>query len=170
MTPIMSNRASSCYAYLCEKGYTPMSPLEIRKTLVCKENGVTYRLENLKDCESVEFLIDEDIIQGDTSRCDRLLLIKYGAPIANLEQWVQIFVELKGGDIEKAVEQIVTTVSNPMFSHSTNISRRARIITKNRIPSNGSNTKLEKNKKLLAEKYKCYLRCLKSGNPERFEV
>lgn len=166
----MSNNASSCYAYLCEKGYTPKSQLKIRRTLVCKENGVTYRLDNLDGCESAEFLIDGNIINGDTPRCDRLLLIKYGTPTTNLEQWVQIFVELKGGDIERAVEQIVTTVSNSMFNHSTNISRRARIITKNRIPSNGSNPEIEKAKKLLAKKYKCYLRCLKSGNPERFEV
>lgn len=68
----------------------------------------------------------------------------------------ELFVELKGANIQHAIEQVEATLNNPLFQDSAVKKREARIIGR-KIPSNTGNSVTEKAKKKFILKYKCRL-------------
>lgn len=153
---------SCTYDKLLGLGFLPEQDLMVRSELVVKEHRAIYRLKGLGQASSSVFGVDNYIVtQG--CRCDKLLLVSRTA-----NEWVQYFVELKGGDIEHAVKQIYESVKNPIFQDSSNIKRLARIVSSGRIPSNNSNPTVERYRDKLRKEFNCELKLCKSNNPECF--
>lgn len=145
----------------------PEQVLSRRKIVTVAENGVRYRLENLDDYFSAVFRIDGGIVK-DTSqkKCDRLILLRkdkgaYGA--------MELFVELKGGNISRAIDQLDSTVDMPVFRH-TDVDRRkdvlARIVAR-RLPAANSNPEVERKKRAFVKKHGNILKILSNGSTDR---
>ena len=69
------------------------------------ENGCTHRGKNTSRCEVRQFKIDGEVFTTSetVSRCDYLLL--------NDDLNTSYYIELKGSDLSKAIEQIESTIS-----------------------------------------------------------
>ena len=122
-----------------------------------KEKKSILQVSNSK--ESVVYKIDGYIITAG-SKCDKMVLIK------DSSNWTQIFVELKGKDLHHAIEQLESTLQNKMLAHSANKEKRARIVAAS-FPSNRGDMTMEKVKIRFKKIYKCDLRGLKSGQPDK---
>ncbi|MCZ2727809.1 hypothetical protein DW080_21285 [Bacteroides caccae] len=140
-------------------GYTPEQPLAVRKVVATAEKGRRYVLQVSNSKESVVYKIDGYIITAG-SKCDKMVLIK------DSSNWTQIFVELKGKDLHHAIEQLESTLQNKMLAHSANKEKRARIVAAS-FPSNRGDMTMEKVKIRFKKIYKCDLRGLKSGQPDK---
>lgn len=142
-------------------GFNPEQPLQVRKTIVERENGKKYSLEVSDNKASVSYQVDGNIIK-EGEKCDKLILVKY-----NEDEWAEIFIELKGVDVPHAIEQLLTTLKEPIFRHSSNKVIRARIVATS-YPSNKANPIMENAKKKFASKpYCCDLRGLKNGQIDK---
>jgi len=84
------------------------------------------------------------------------------------ENWMQIFVELKGVDVHHAIVQLESVLKNAKLKHSTNKEKRARIVAAS-FPSNRGNIVLEKAKIRFRQVYQCDLRGLKSNQPDNYK-
>lgn len=157
--------SNSTYEHLLKLGHKPEDPMQERESYSTRERGVVYRLEHI-DRECASFGIDGKIIT-EGYRCDKLLLIRCAQDKAG-DKWVQIFIELKGSDIEHALKQLESSVSNPIFAHKTNIRRVGRIVTRGSIPGNKSNPKVAKAIEKLSKEYRCSVKILKSKQPDSF--
>ncbi len=74
-----------------------------RKECVASENGKTFRLENNSELVIRKVKVDKCIIQRfEEGRCDYLMNID--------QKKIVYFIELKGGDLRKALKQISDTV------------------------------------------------------------
>ncbi|WP_081960067.1 hypothetical protein [Porphyromonas sp. COT-052 OH4946] len=175
--------ASNTYKVLKGQGYTPEQDLvsrKMRKKLVVTEKNQRYEL----DCSastsivlgSCVFAIDGGVIPKETStpKCDKLILCalkidgqQAKGKLEEEESWLEIFVELKGHDVEHAIDQLEATLKNNLFVHDSNKLVLARIVATS-IPSNRSNPKLEKAKIRFRKNYRCELKTIKSNNPERY--
>ena len=82
------------------------------------------------------------------------------------ENWSEIFVELKGTDIEHAIAQLRATLSKPLFRHPANDDIRARIVAQS-FPAHKSDLRMEKAKKEFRQNYDCDLRGMKTGQEEK---
>lgn len=150
----------STHEILITNGFRPEQPLQIRKTIVEKENGKKYTLVVSDDKASVSYQVDGDIIK-EGEKCDKLILIKI-----NEDEWAEIFIELKGVDVSHAINQLLTTLKKQIFKHPSNRIIRARIVATS-FPSNKANPLMEKAKKVFASKpYYCDLRGLKNGQKD----
>lgn len=147
------------YQILTQKGFLPEQPLTARKSLSASEKGVHYHIETAEAKSSCCYEVDGYIIK-EGNKCDKLILI-------NLEDndWAEIFVELKGSDINHAIKQLRATVQNQLFQHPTNKKRKARIVAHS-FPSNKSMPAFEKARKEFFTKYGCELRRLKNKQPD----
>lgn len=68
------------------------------------ENNCTHKGKNVSRCEVRQFKIDGDVFKdGDAQRCDFLLL--------NDDKRTSYYIELKGSDLPKAINQIERTVA-----------------------------------------------------------
>ena len=83
------------------------------KIATCEENKKKFTLNNAADFIKVQ--IDGDILLSNdkTTRCDFLFYKE-----ENLKRLIEIFVELKGIDILKALEQLENSIQ--MFAKSSN--------------------------------------------------
>ena len=98
------------------------------------------------------YAIDGGIIKDyNTTKCDKLVLLDLDS-----QTLFELFVELKGGNIQHAIEQVEATLNNPLFKDSAVKERQARIIGR-KIPSNTGNSMTEKAKKRFISKYNCRL-------------
>lgn len=68
------------------------------------ENGCIHQGNNTERCEVRQFKIDGGVLtNGTTPRCDYLLL--------NDDRHTSYYIELKGSDLPKAIEQLEHTIS-----------------------------------------------------------
>ena len=101
---------------------------------------------------SAVYAIDGGIIKDyKITKCDKLVLLDL-----DNQTLFELFVELKGGHIQHAIEQVEATLNNPLFKDSAVKIRQARIIGR-RIPSNTGNSITEKAKKKFISRYNCRL-------------
>lgn len=121
------------------KSYIADSPLGNRKIVSTSEQGKTYKITFTTIKPSAVYTIDGKIITaGD--RCDKLVLIQ-----SNILQnkWIEIFVELKGTDVNHAVKQLKATIEKPVFKHKTIEQLWARIVAQS-FPRNTGNSTIER--------------------------
>lgn len=121
------------------KSYKADTPLGERKIVATSEKGKTYRIKFDKIKPSAVYAIDGNIItEGD--KCDKLVLVE-----SNISQnkWIEIFVELKGKDVDHAVTQLKATVDKPVFKHNTMEKLFARIVAQS-YPKNTGNSTIER--------------------------
>lgn len=152
--------AKSTYDALTKAGYTPQKKLFARESISAQEEGKKYTLNISGNKESVLYQVDGCVITtGD--RCDKLVLVKESN---NPERWAEIFVELKGNASSHALTQLIATIKNPIFRHSTNIIKRACVVATS-YPANKSNPVFEK-KVLEITKLHFELKKLKPGQKD----
>lgn len=151
--------ADNTYSFLKESGFVPEQKLSVRKTLSTSELGKRYHLIIKGNKQSSVFQIDGNIIT-EGKRCDKLVLVEKAK-----NNWVEIFVELKGVDVSSGIEQIKACLETPLFKHLTNKDLRARIVAQS-FPSNRANPVMEKAKIEFRKKYHCDLRGLKNGQQD----
>lgn len=155
----------STYSRLTGEGYSPQQDLKARKIVSVSENGTKYKLAT-DDKYSAVFQIDGYIIKKVEGRkCDKLILVRKDST-AKEEDWTELFVELKGTDILRAIDQLRATLKNPKFRHQSNKDIRARIVA-NSYPSNKANSDLEKAKKDFRKNFNCDLRSVKNGQEDK---
>jgi len=121
------------------KSYEAETPLGARKIVSTSEKGKTYKITFTVIKPSAVYTIDGNIItEGD--RCDKLVLVQ-----SNITQnkWIEIFVELKGTDVDHAVKQLKATIDKPVFKHNTIEKQWARIVAQS-FPRNTGNSTIER--------------------------
>ncbi len=148
---------------ILEKDFQPKLPLDSRENLSLKEQRTEYRLRfgNRRTC--VAYQVDGNIIT-EGNKCDYLVLAKQDENPQN-NNWKAIFIELKGTDVEHALEQLDASMSNGELKHGSINERHARIVAKS-FPSSKSNPKFEAAKRTFKEKHKCSLKQVSSGCPD----
>ncbi len=146
------------------KDHNPILPLAQRKNLSLKEKQTVYRLEFNQRVECGCFQIDGDIIKTG-NKCDFLVLAQENESNNKEERWKEVFVELKGTDVEHALVQLDASMSHSKMKHSSISERHARIVAKS-FPSSKSNPKFEKAKRDFKIKHKCSLKQVSSGCPD----
>lgn len=156
---------ASLYERLLSVGFVPEQKLEDRITLSVKENHAIYKLTLNEKRPVVEFCIDGYIVKTGP-RCDKLILVDN---LAIEPSWKEVFLELKGTDILRAVKQLETTIENVLFQHPSNKELFSRVVG-SAFPSNGSRNSLEKAKIEFKKKYNCELKTLKPSQPDRLVV
>lgn len=130
----------------------PEQSWNTRKSVAVGERGQKYLVNFSKECLAAVYAIDGGIIKNsNVVKCDKLVLVD----IEN-QKFLELFVELKGGNIQHAIEQVEATLKNPLFIDATVKARQARIIGR-KIPSNTGNSVTERAKKNFLIKYKCRL-------------
>lgn len=141
----------------------PEQPWTNRKKLSVSENGQKYGLSLTGGADCAVYAVDGGIINDkQTWRCDKLILIAAG-----MDKWCEVFAELKGQDIHHAIEQLESTLQNPLFQSPEVEAKQARVIGR-RIPRNSGNSVIEKAKKRFLSKYHCRLKCLSSPGTESY--
>lgn len=124
----------------------------IRKSVSVGERGQTYRANFQQGFLSAVYAIDGGIIKDkEITKCDKLVLIDLGN-----DDLFELFIELKGGNIQHAIEQIEVTLKNELFKDPAVKIRQARVIGR-KIPSNTGNSITERAKKRFISNYKCRL-------------
>lgn len=136
---------------LAATGISPQQPLSFRKVLSVKENGKEYRLTMNPEMKSASYQVDGSILKVG-NRCDKLVVVE-----KVMDGWTEIFVELKGKDISHAIEQLESTMCNPLFKHVSVVDIRARIVGQS-IPRNTGSSILERAKVNFIKRYRCDLR------------
>jgi len=132
-----------------------------RSEISTAERGIKYVLKLLPDLNCACFQVDGNLINdAKKDKCDRLILIDDDNFLA------EIYIELKGVDVNHAVDQLEDTLKDDLFQNTLYTIRRARIVSKS-VPSNASRSKIEKAKRRFLKKFKCELRTIKSMNPEK---
>lgn len=156
----------STYSRLTGEGYSPQQDLKVRKIVSVSENGTKYKLAT-DDKYSAVFQIDGYIIKKEEGRkCDKLILVRKDNTAKEEEDWTELFVELKGKDILRAIVQLRDTLKNPKFRHQSNKDIRARIVA-NSYPSNKANGDMEKAKQYFRKYFNCDLRSVKNGQEDK---
>ena len=159
------NKCANTYEMLTGKGYKPSLPLLYRKTLVTSEKGRKYTLSISGKKETALFDVDGYLVTRG-QKCDKLVLVDE-CKNAGKEEWCEIFVELKGKDVAHAIEQLRTTLQNPLFKHPANKVVKARIVASS-FPANKANPIMEKAKKeFAASPFHCELRGMKNGQEDK---
>ena len=154
----------STYSRLIGEGYSPQQDLKARKIVSVSEKGTKYKLAT-DDKYSAVFQIDGYIIKKEEGRkCDKLILVRKDNTAK--EDWTELFVELKGKDILRAIDQLRATLKNPIFRHQSNKDIRARIVA-NSYPSNKANSDMEKAKRDFRKDFNCDLRSVKNGQEDK---
>lgn len=156
------------HTHLKEKFPALDHSLKRRRTFCAKEKGVYYRLEHLGEFENVDYQVDGVLISGDIEgqpKCDRLLLVKISE-----EQWIHVFIELKGKNVSHGLAQLEATLAHPLFRacRGQGEKRFARIVAKS-LPSSKNDPEMAKAKLKFLKQYHCSLQPLKPENPEDFE-
>lgn len=154
----------STYSRLTGEGYSPQQDLKVRKIVSVSEKGTKYKLAT-DDKYSAVFQIDGYIIKKEEGRkCDKLILVRKDNTAK--EDWTELFVELKGKDILRAIDQLRATLKDPKFRHQSNKDIRARIVA-NSYPSNKANSDMEKAKRDFRKDFNCDLRSVKNGQEDK---
>ena len=75
--------------------------IERQRIIVSSERGCFHRAINDEKCLVRQFFIDGEVITNDSEKCDKLVL--------NDDKRDAYYIELKGSDIRKAINQIANT-------------------------------------------------------------
>ena len=121
------------------KSFKADTPLGERKIVSTSEKGKTYKITFTVIKPSAVYSIDGNIIT-DGDRCDRLVLVQTDI-VQN--RWIEIFVELKGTDVDHAVKQLKATIDKPVFKHNTIERQWVRIVAQS-FPRNTGNSTIER--------------------------
>lgn len=141
----------------------PEQPWTSRKKLSVSEKGQKYSLSLTGGADCAVYAVDGGIINDKkTCRCDKLILIAAG-----MDRWCEVLVELKGQDIHHAIEQLESTLNNPLFQSPEVVEKQARVVGR-RIPSTSGNADVERAKKRFLSKYHFRLKCLSSPGIETY--
>lgn len=142
-------------------GFAPELPWSVRKIVSTKEKGVVYRVQTDGNVSSAIFKVDGQIIT-EGLRCDKFVVVK------NDQKSVAIFLELKGGGINHAIEQLESTIKHLIFkpypSKTDNV--RAIIVTSGG-PASRQRIELNKAKERFLRLYNIELRLLAAGSEDR---
>lgn len=92
--------------------YIPEKPLKTYSSIATEEKGIHYRANIIPPRDAAMFQVDGCIITSG-QKCDKLLLSKNPS---NLATWFGHFIELKGTDVSHAIDQLETTIRNPLFN------------------------------------------------------
>lgn len=140
--------------------------LKKRKIFSVREEGACYRLEKLGECESVDYKVDGGLIpRSDTvdRKSDHLLLIR-----VSKNDWIDVFIELKGTDVMHGLKQLEETLLHPLFKpHAPSERRVARLVAKS-MPSLKNDKEIEKFRKRLM-RLNCTFKTMKSNQGEDFK-
>ena len=158
-------RYNSTHICLSEEGYAPEQDLQVRPKISVSENGKRYLLVTNGKEESVVYAVDGNIVR-EGMRCDKLILVRRSEQSVTPEHWAEVFVELKGVDVNHSIDQLRHTLKKAIFKHSSNDDIRARIVAQS-FPSNKSNPIMEKAKQEFRKDYDCDLRGMKTGQEDR---
>lgn len=132
----------------------------VRGRLSLKERAVEYVLRLNPSMECAAYAVDGYLVKGaKVDKCDKLILVKHK------DRWAEVFVELKGSDVEHGVKQLEETLCQGLFARTDHTVRRARLVSRT-FPSNSGNSVIERAKVRFMTKYGCELRPIKSGNPD----
>ena len=121
------------------KDYEAESSLGERKIVSTSEKGKTYKVQFTEIKPSAVYSIDGNIIKVG-NKCDKLVLIQSDVPN---NKWIEVFVELKGKNVDHAIEQLKATVDKSIFQHRTIEQRWARIVAQS-FPRNTGNSSYER--------------------------
>lgn len=121
------------------RAYGAEKPLGERKIVSTSEKGKTYRVVFTEVKPSAVYTIDGNIIT-EGNKCDKLVLIQTDKSKNN---WLEIFVELKGKGVDHAIEQLKATVDKPIFQHKTIEKRWVRIVAQS-FPRNTGDSSYER--------------------------
>lgn len=157
----MTSSMTTLYDKLLQAHFSAELRLCLRKRISVSEKGSEYVMELQPQMECCAFLIDGYLVTDKTSdKCDYVVLAKTDAG-----EWAEVFVELKGSDVNHAIKQLRSTINNPLFTKTARQVRKARIVMANRIPSNTGNSVIER-AKIDFKKMGCDFRPIKSRQPD----
>ena len=126
-----------------------------------RKKGKKFVLHLSPEMRCACFQVDGYLITGtEKDKCDRLVLVDDNGFVA------EIYVELKGVDVNHAVDQLEETLRDKLFQNTLSSEMWACIVS-NSFPSHASRSKIEKAKCRFIKQYKCKLKTIKSMNPER---
>lgn len=108
------------------------------------------------------FKVDGYLIK-EGQKCDYMVLVQ---PDAKVVEFVQVLVELKGTDVEHAIKQLESSLSNSLLQHSSIRAKKARIVAQS-FPSSKSNPAVAMAKRRFWNSYKCELKTVKSGQLDK---
>lgn len=139
---------------LPDKGPSPMKKVSVT------EKGVNYNVEVEGTNIVIVYPIDGVAIK-EGQRCDKFITV------LNEDSGVALFLELKGGDISHAIEQLESTIKNPLFKPfpSKQDKTRARIVS-NRGVSSASRSELERAKVRFLRNYNVELKQFSNMQPD----
>lgn len=144
----------NAFGIMPDKGPTPMKKISV------SEKGVNYNVEVQEPNISIIYPIDGVAIR-EGQRCDKFITV------LNEDSGVAVFLELKGCDISHAINQLESTIKNPLFRPfpSKEDKTRARIISNRRV-SSASRSELERAKIRFLRNYNVELRQISSLQPD----
>ena len=135
------------------KPYKPDKALGEHEIVSTSEKGKTYKIKFKNIKPSAVYPIDGVIIT-EGEKCDKLVLFE--SDIDN-NVWTEVFVELKGKNVDHAIDQIKATIDKPIFQHKSIGYRWARIVAQS-IPSNTGDSVVERARNYFSKKritFKC---------------
>ena len=137
-----------------DKGPAPMKKVSVT------EKGVNYNVDVEGAAIVITYPIDGVAIK-EGQRCDKFITV------LNENSGVAVFLEFKGGDISHAIDQLESTIKNPLFMPfpSREDKTRARIIS-NRGVSSASRSELERAKIRFLKNYNVELKQFSSLQPD----
>ena len=151
------------------EGFKPSLELKKRSEFVVEENRCKFRMVEIGDYFSCGFQIDGDVISDREPKCDKLLLIaldKDQKTIGENGQWLRVFIELKGANVERAISQLEDTLKHELFASLPEREVQVAYAVATQIPSNRSSSEITKARERFPKKYKCRLEVIKSDNPQ----
>ena len=158
----------STYKHLQEK-YPNLRHQKRKQSTYCVgEKKAIYRLEHIENCPLVDYQVDGMLISNheeDQRKCDYLLLLN-----PTKAEWIQIFIELKGKNVEHGITQLLQTLTHPLFASCPKGERRFARLVASSYPSAKNNQFIEKAKISFIRDYHCPLGCMKSGQSEDFNT
>lgn len=143
------------------KGGQPET-LKYRTVISLQEKGVHYRarLNDGQTNRTAVMRVDGELISDcSIKKCDNLILVENDSGTCN-----GYFIELKGGDVERGVQQLMDTVNHPNFGPEKFCKRFVRIVTRNgpRAAANKTIRSAEEN----FRKRGCHFRTVMCKNTE----
>lgn len=148
--------------YLENKGFMPQQPWKKRVTVSCGEEGKMYVAKTQENTYCCVHRVDGVIIGPEQPKCDYLMLVrdKENKPIG------ESFIEIKGGEIMHAVEQLEATLIHLKVKRCSGLDSRARVVTSRSIPGSIIKGDFERARVKFNKIYNCKLKRIKPSCPD----
>lgn len=157
--------ARNLYSRLTEAGFVPAQPWSHRPIVSISEKGKKYIVSTSADTQCCIYHVDGVILGQGCNKCDYLLLIGKNTE-GEIITSGECFIELKGGDITHAIEQLEATLNHFGKCKDDVIDCRARIVTNGSIPKTSMNSVFEKARVRFLRDFNCELKKIKSQQPD----